>query len=82
MTDSPTHTLTLLFVVLGDRLLQQDIVHDAEGLGFCGSHVVVAIASLGDFLDGLLDSVRAATAESIDDDWTALLLERRARDCA
>jgi hypothetical protein len=31
----------------------------------------------GDFLDGLLASVRAATGDATDDDWTALLLERK-----
>jgi hypothetical protein len=52
-----------------------------EPLGYESLSRLIASAAgaSGDFLDGLLASVRAATAESIDDDWTALLLERIGR---
>lgn len=39
--------------------------------------VASSAGTSGDFLDGLLASVRAATGDTTDDDWTALLLERR-----
>ncbi len=39
--------------------------------------VASSAGASGDFLDRLLASVRAATSAATDDDWTALLLERR-----
>jgi sigma-B regulation protein RsbU (phosphoserine phosphatase) len=36
-----------------------------------------AAAAPGEFLDELLGAVRASTSSSLQDDWTALLLERR-----
>jgi len=39
--------------------------------------VASSASAPGDFLDRLLASVRAATSDATDDDWTALLLERR-----
>ena len=39
--------------------------------------VASSAGASGDFLDRLLASVRAATGDATDDDWTALLLERR-----
>ena len=38
--------------------------------------IVSAAGGSGDFLDRLVASVRAATGDTIQDDWTALLLER------
>jgi sigma-B regulation protein RsbU (phosphoserine phosphatase) len=53
---------------------------DAAGnpLGYEALARLVAASAVtsGDFLDSLLASVRAATGDATDDDWTALLLER------
>jgi sigma-B regulation protein RsbU (phosphoserine phosphatase) len=40
------------------------------------SRLIVSAAEPGDFLDRLVTSVRAATGNALQDDWTALLLER------
>ena len=49
-----------------------------EPLGYEALARLIASASTvpGNFLGPLLDSVRTATSDSLEDDWTALLLER------
>jgi|SRR5215831_6496265 len=51
-----------------------------EPLGYeqFGRLVAGAYASRANFLERLLESVRTETVEPMEDDWTALLLERRA----
>jgi Stage II sporulation protein E (SpoIIE) len=39
--------------------------------------LIASSAAEGPLLDRLFDSVRSATSETLEDDWTALLLERR-----
>ena len=39
--------------------------------------LIASCAAEGPLLDRLFDSVRSATSETLEDDWTALLLERR-----
>jgi hypothetical protein len=49
-----------------------------EPLGYEALAGLIASSSARDpLLDRLFDSVRAATSETLEDDWTALLLERR-----
>jgi hypothetical protein len=55
-----------------------DAAGEPMGYEALGRLIALAAASSGDFVDRLLDSVRAASPGALQDDWTVLLLERRA----
>lgn len=55
-----------------------DAAGDPLGYETLSRFVSSAAAATGDFVDRLLDSVRAASPGALQDDWTVLLLERRA----
>ncbi len=55
-----------------------DAAGDPLGYEALSRFVSSAAAATGDLVDRLLDSVRAASPGALQDDWTVLLLERRA----
>jgi uncharacterized SAM-binding protein YcdF (DUF218 family) len=55
-----------------------DAAGDPLGYEALSRFVSSAAAAKGDLVDRLLDSVRAASPGALQDDWTVLLLERRA----
>lgn len=55
-----------------------DAAGEPMGYEVLGRLIALAAASSADFVDRLLDSVRAASPGALQDDWTVLLLERRA----
>jgi Stage II sporulation protein E (SpoIIE) len=65
----------VLFVTDG---LPEAPTRAGEPLGYeaLAGHIASSAAE-GPLLDRLFDSVRSATSETLEDDWTALLLERR-----
>ena len=68
-------TERVLFVTDG---LPEALTPAGEPLGYdVLARLIASSAAQDPLLDRLFDSVRAATSESLEDDWTALLLERR-----
>jgi hypothetical protein len=65
----------VLFVTDG---LPEAPTRAGEPLGYEAlAGLIAASAARGPLLDRLFASIRSATSETLDDDWTALLLERR-----
>jgi Stage II sporulation protein E (SpoIIE) len=55
----------------------RDAAGDPLGYEALSRMIASSAGASGDFLDRLLASVRAATGDATEDDWTALLLDRR-----
>jgi hypothetical protein len=58
----------------------RDAAGDPLGYEALSRLIASAAGASGDFLDRLLTSVRTATGDAPDDDWTTLLLERKGPD--